>query len=222
MNMLRTLSLTLMMAAALRAQTPNPALQDVPDTPGLPRVLLIGDSISIGYTIPAREQLQGTANVHRIPENGGPTTNGLKQLDAWLGSGKWDVIHFNWGLHDLKIGEGGARQVPLEEYGRNLRELVVRLNRTGARLIFATTTPVPEGKLNPPRVNTDVVGYNFVARRIMQESGVAIDDLYGFALPLVKQIQLPENVHFKPEGYAQLAERVAASIRAELGGEKPH
>jgi lysophospholipase L1-like esterase len=220
--MLRTLSLTLMMAAALAAQTPNPALQDVPDTPGLPRILLIGDSISIGYTIPAREQLQGTANVHRIPENGGPTTNGLKQLDAWLGSGKWDVIHFNWGLHDLKIGEDGARQVPLDEYGRNLRELVARLNRTGARLIFATTTPVPEGKLNPARVNTDVVGYNFVARRIMQESGVAINDLYGFALPLVKQIQLPENVHFKPEGYAQLAERVAASIRAELGGEKPH
>jgi len=109
MNMLRILSLTLMMAAALGAQTPNPALQDVPDTPGLPRILLIGDSISIGYTIPAREQLQGTANVHRIPENGGPTTNGLKQLDAWLGSGKWDVIHFNWGLHDLKIGEDGAR-----------------------------------------------------------------------------------------------------------------
>src|SRR5712692_6887545 len=88
-------------------------MADVPDVPGLPRVLLIGDSISIGYTVPTRHLLTGKANVHRIPANGGPTTNGLANLDAWLGHGKWDVIHFNWGLHDLKTGEGGKRQVPL-------------------------------------------------------------------------------------------------------------
>ena len=214
--MLRTTALTLLLTATLAGQARNPAFEEVPDTPGLPRVLLIGDSISVGYTIPVRELLRGKANVHRIPENGGPTITGLKQLASWLGSGKWDVIHFNWGLHDLKIGDGDARQVPLEQYGDNLRELVSRLNRTGARLIFATTTPVPEGKLNPPRINADVIAYNIVARRIMQERGVAIDDLYGFALPLLGKIQLPENVHYKPEGYAQLAERVAESILAEL------
>jgi hypothetical protein len=67
---------------------------------GLPRVLLIGDSISMGYTLDVRELLKGKANVHRIPTNGGPTTNGLKNIKAWLGDSKWDVIHFNWGLHD--------------------------------------------------------------------------------------------------------------------------
>ena len=209
--------LSLALAAALFAQAPpNPALQDVPDVAGLPRVLLIGDSISIGYTIPVRERLQGKANVHRIGTNGGPTSNGIQHLDEWLGDGKWDVIHFNWGLHDLKIGDDGIRQVPLDAYEKNLRELVVRLRRTRARLIFATTTPVPEGKLNPARVNTDVVAYNKAAVKIMQGYGIPIDDLYSFVEPRMQAIQLPVNVHFKPEGYEGLADRVVESIGREL------
>ena len=74
----------------------------VEDVAGLPRVLLIGDSISIGYTVPAREALRGKANVHRPLTNCGPTTRGLENLSQWLGDADWDVIHFNWGLHDLK------------------------------------------------------------------------------------------------------------------------
>jgi acyl-CoA thioesterase-1 len=197
-------------------QQPNPALQDVEDVSGLPRVLLIGDSISMGYTVPVRELLKGKANVHRIPANGGPTSNGLEHISEWLGTGKWDVIHFNWGLHDLKIGEDGSRQVPLDRYEQNLRELVARLRQTGARLIFASTTPVPEGKVNPPRVNADVISYNAAAAKIMQERGIPIDDLYLLAMPQLKTIQLPVNVHYTPEGYASLARQVADSILKEL------
>ena len=76
---------------------PNPIFATVKDDPKLPRVLLIGDSISIGYTLATREFLKGKANLHRIPTNGGPTTKGLASIEAWLGKGKWDVIHFNWG-----------------------------------------------------------------------------------------------------------------------------
>jgi len=130
------------------------------DKPGLPRVLLIGDSISIGYTLPARDALEGKANVHRIPENAGPTTNGVQNIDAWLGKGKWDVIHFNFGLHDLKYMFDNERQVTPADYERNLRRIVFRLKQTGAKLIFAATTPVPEGKLNPPRVPADVETHN--------------------------------------------------------------
>ncbi|QDV66172.1 SGNH/GDSL hydrolase family protein [Crateriforma conspicua] len=67
----------------------------------LPNVLLIGDSISIGYTTAVRSQLSGVANVYRPPTNCGPTTRGVEQIDQWLGDRKWDVIHFNFGLHKL-------------------------------------------------------------------------------------------------------------------------
>ena len=70
-----------------KSKKPNPML-GIEDQPGLPRVLLIGDSISIGYTIPVRNLLKGKVNVHRIPTNGGPTIKGLNQIEAWIGKKK--------------------------------------------------------------------------------------------------------------------------------------
>lgn len=196
------------------------ALLPITETPGLPRVLLIGDSISIGYTVPLREALAGVANVHRPGINCGATPRGLAGLDEWLGTGKWDVIHFNWGLHDL-IHRDGKRSVPPEEYEKNLREIVARLKMTGAILIWATTTPVPKGISSPKsRVSEDVELYNSIAAKIMQEDTVATDDLYAFALPRLERIQLRANVHYSPEGSAALAGQVAASIRNELENRK--
>ena len=128
-------------APVKKERKPSPALAQVQDEPGLPRVLIIGDSISIGYTLDVRALLKGKANVHRIPTNGGPTTNGLKNIQAWLGEAKWDVIHFNWGIHDLKYMPDGKRQVEPADYEANLRSLVATLKATGAKLIWATTTP---------------------------------------------------------------------------------
>ena len=197
-------------------QRPDPAFAKIQDDPALPRVLLIGDSISIGYTLPTRELLQGKANVHRIGTNGGPTINGLANLDKWLDDGKWDVIHFNWGLHDLKQDAAGKRQVPLEDYDQNLRQLVSRLKKTGAKLIWASTTPVPEGKLSPARLDSDVVAYNAAAQKIMAANGVAINDLYAFCRPQLSELQRPANVHFTDAGSQALARQVAQSILAAL------
>ena len=66
----------------------------------LPNVLLIGDSISIGYMLATRKELEGEANVFRPPTNCGPSTKGLESLEQWLGDRKWDVIHFNFGFPD--------------------------------------------------------------------------------------------------------------------------
>jgi acyl-CoA thioesterase-1 len=192
----------------------DPSLLPIDDQPGVPRVLLIGDSISMGYTIPVREALKGKANVHRPPENCGPTSRGMERLESWLGTGHWDVIHFNFGLHDLRLDDG-KHQVPLEQYEQNLRTMVARLKRTGARLIWCSTTPVPE-KSNPPRRETDVVAYNDMARKIMAENGIPIDDLHSFALPRLSTIQRPDNVHFTTEGSRVLAQQVAASIAEAL------
>jgi acyl-CoA thioesterase-1 len=193
----------------------DPAFAVVKDDPALPRVLLIGDSISIGYTVPVRELLAGKANVHRIPENGGPTINGLAKLDSWLGSGKWDVIHFNWGLHDIRQDDGKNQQVKIGDYEKNLTELVTRLKASGAKLIWCSTTPVPKGA--DRREPGDEVQYNAVAKKIMDAGGIMIDDLYAFALPLEEKIQRPANVHYTDEGSKVLAEKVAASILEALG-----
>jgi lysophospholipase L1-like esterase len=195
----------------------------ITETPGLPRVLLIGDSISMGYTVPVRTQLAGKANVLRPPENCGESAKGVKQIDAWLGAGKWDVIHFNFGLHDVKYLDPNGKYVTPDkgkqvastaEYEKNLRTVVARLKQTGARLIFATTTPVPSQSSG--RVENDELRYNEVAVRVMKELGVAIDDLHAAAKTQQAKIQQPHNVHFTPEGYEVLANTVVAAIKSAL------
>jgi acyl-CoA thioesterase-1 len=205
---------------------PNSAMAPVEDQAGLPRVLLIGDSISIGYTVPVRQLLKDKANVHRARANCGPTTRGLASIDQWLGDKPWDVIHFNWGLHDLKYlgpqGENLAppdasdsrQQVPVQQYEENLRKLVTRLKKTGAVLIWCATTPVPPGAQG--RVVGDSVRYNEVAAKVMKDNEVAIHDLYRFAKDRMDKIMRPANVHFTPEGSQALGEQVAQAIETAL------
>lgn len=196
----------------------------------LPKVLLIGDSISIGYTQPVRQKLEGVADVSRVPGNAQSTKHGLKYIDKWLGKTKWDVIHFNFGLHDIKHldadgktvnpgVEGARRQVDPKQYEANLHELVKRMKASGAKLIWRTTTPVPEGA--SARVSGDEVKYNEIAARVMAENNVPTDDLYSFALPRLAHIQLERDVHYMPHGSETLAGQVARSIAAVLRGEQP-
>jgi lysophospholipase L1-like esterase len=198
-------------------KAPSPVLAPIADVAGLPRVLLIGDSISMGYTLPVRELLKGKANVHRIPANGGPTKNGLANLSKWLGTGKWDLIHFNWGIHDLKHMPDGKRQVEAADYEANLRTLVGKLKATGAKLIWCSTTPIPAGELNPKRTFGQVSEYNEIAARVMKELGVPINDLNAWITPRFDEFHKPKDLHYTDAGSAYLAEKVAKEIAAALG-----
>ncbi|GMV99362.1 MAG: hypothetical protein AMXMBFR84_05010 [Candidatus Hydrogenedentota bacterium] len=192
-----------------------------------PNVLIIGDSISIGYMKPLESLLQGKAVVVHNPGNAAHSGKGLENIEAWLGDTQWDVIHFNHGLHDLKYVDDAGKnvaskelghiQIPLEQYAKNLEAIVDRLKKTGAKLIFATTTPFPEKPDGPLREVADVTRYNEAALEIMKRHEVAIDDLYTFALPRLTEIQIPKNVHFTEEGSKVLAQEVARHIEAALG-----
>lgn len=203
----------------------DPSFKPVADDPHLPRVLLIGDSISMGYTIPVRELLNGKANIHRPPFNCGDTARGIKNLDTWLntdGNNHWAVIHFNFGLHDLKYMVGkkyvnppeGKRVASTDAYEKNLRELVAALQKTGAKLIWASTTPVPAGTVG--RVKDEEQKYNDVAARVMADNHIPIDDLWAVAHKDQSTIQRPHNVHYTEAGYKELAASVAASIETAL------
>jgi len=209
--MFRFSILAAFLAAVAVAQAPDP-LREIVDQPGLPRLLIIGDSISMGYTEPLRRKLAGTFNVHHIPENGGPTSNGVAHIDKWLGDSHWDVIVFNFGLHDLKLDEKGGHQVEIPQYEANLKLIAERLKKTGAKLIWVTTTPVPSGKLSPPRKTEDVVEYNRAAVRVLSDLRVFGWDLYFSVLTRVGELQLKENVHFTPAGYEFLAQQVKIAI----------
>lgn len=201
--------------------------------PKLPNVLLIGDSISIGYTRFVREKLAGKANVYRPmrgqnPDNCGDTSIGLERLDAWLGAQTWDVIHFNWGLWDLcyrnpvsknqgnRDKVGGKLSTSPDSYERNLETLVGRLKKTGAKLIWANTTVVPAGEAG--RFVGDDEKYNAIAARVMQRHGIPANDLFALTQNLAGKHSLKTgDVHYTAEGYALIAAQVAVVIEAKLG-----
>jgi lysophospholipase L1-like esterase len=181
----------------------------VKDDPKLPRVLLIGDSVSRGYTQSTRKALAGKANVHRAPANCGPTAAGLKNIDVWLGDGKWDVIHFNFGIHD--------RNTPIADYTQRLDQLIERLQKTGAKLIWASTTPIPDDAAKK-QTAASIVERNTAATELMKKHGVAIDDLFTAITPRLAELQNPHDVHFSGAGYDFLGQTVAASIEKSLAG----
>jgi lysophospholipase L1-like esterase len=182
----------------------------VADDPKLPYVLLIGDSVSRGYTLSVRAALAGKANVHRAPENCGPTANGLKKLETWLASAgpvKWDVIHFNFGIHD--------RATPLADYEKRLTQIITRLQLTGAKLIWASTTPIPDD-LEKKQTASSIVEHNQTAAAVMKLHSVATNDLFTAITPNLAAMQNPNDVHFNAKGYDFLGGVVAKSIEAQL------
>jgi len=184
----------------------------VKDDPSLPSVLLIGDSISRGYTIATRNALAGKANVHRAPANCGPTATALKHLDVWLGKRDWDVIHFNFGIHD--------RKTPLGDYESRLRTIVKRLQARTEVLIWASTTPIPDDWQAFPDGSKSIVDRNAVAASIMKEQGIVTDDLYAVISPRLAEVQIAKDVHFKEAGCQILGAQVAKSVLGQLAGRR--
>ena len=193
----------------------------------LPRVLIIGDSISLGYTPHVQEMFQGRAEVLHNPGNAQHTGTGLEKMDAWLGEEDWDVIHFNWGLWDLcyrhpdspnqgrRDKERGTLTISLEDYEANLEKLVRRLMKTGAQLIWANTSYVPEGELG--RIQGDELNYNRAAARVMARHGVPINDIHSLTASFDSALfRAPGDVHYVAEGSRRIGIQVVNTIEKML------
>ena len=195
----------------------------------LPRVFLIGDSISLGYTGPVTKLLEGKAIVTRPATNCQHTAFGLQNLEKWLGDEDYDVIHFNWGIWDthhltkdtnklvrksknIDPNNVHIRHTP-EQYADNLRALIKILKSTGATLVWASTTPIWAEDTTGFK---NIAKYNAVAAEVMKEEGITTNDLYTLVLPNRKEWQGGDTVHFNAVGNAELAKQVSASISQAL------
>lgn len=199
------------------------------DDPNLPRVLIIGDSISMNYHETAKEALKGVANFHRIDENGGPTSNGVKQVEHWLGKYKqkglqWDIIQFNHGLHDLKKTYDkttkiwGAPQIEIDDYKQNLEKIIQVLEKSGATLIWCSTTPVPNDIIGQfSRKKDDSALYNQAALEVMKNHpAILINDLHASVenSTVFDAWKKTFDVHFyKKEEKEFLGKKVAEAIK---------
>ena len=197
----------------------------------LPNVLIYGDSISIGYTAYARKNLEKKANVYRLYSNGSDSSAVFskmtrmhkvmrdKELEGhW--DFEWDVIHFNVGLHDLKyfkdgkLDFAGEQVAPVDKYVKNLERVIKYFKKCApkAKLIFATTTPVPAN--SGGRKEGDAKRYNEAALKLLKNyPEIAVNDLYTLAFSNQKKWWVkPGNVHFTSKGCAALGKEVSESV----------
>jgi len=193
------------------------------DDSKLPRVLLIGDSISISYTTRVRIQLKDKATVHRPKTNCRWSAFGAEHIDEWVGDGKWDVIHFNFGLWDWYGWQQPEKATPAS-YAASLEKIVQQLMKTDAHLIFAITTPPcvgPERKVKIVVSEKRSKEFNDAALKVMNTHGVEINNLYEVIGGQRRQYQLAENdVHYNDAGKDVLAAAVTEKIMAALRGKK--
>jgi lysophospholipase L1-like esterase len=178
-----------------------------------PRVLLIGDSITRGYYQAVADALKGKAVVCRLTTSkslGDPAL--LDEVKLVLGQAKFDVVHFNNGMHGW-----GYTEV---EYAKAVPDLVatIRKGAPGAKLVWASTTPVRvAGKVEQLDPKTDrVKARNKAAAEVMAKEKIPTDDL--FALVAVKPgLFSNDGVHLNAKGSASMGQQVAAHVLKALG-----
>jgi acyl-CoA thioesterase-1 len=195
----------------------------------LPKVLLVGDSITGGYTPAVQRQLAGLADASRLFRS--TSSNFLALLDEVIAS-QPDVIHMNCGLWDLIIlTNTGKAQVTLDEYKSNLAKIFQRLRKEShAKLIWSTTTPVndeqqvlpkPHGYGRLVRRNADIKVYNRASLEIAKHYGIQCDDLFE-VVTRSGPVEYLDGVHFKEPGNELLGEAVAKVIRPSLSKLRKH
>lgn len=196
--------------------------------PDKAKILIIGDSISIGYTAFVKEELAGKAEVFHNLGNAQHTGTGLKKIEEWIGDGKWDIIQFNWGLWDLcyrhpdskvqgnRDKVNGDITLELEDYRTNLESIVLKLKeKSNAKLIFVTTTYVPENEAG--RFQEDAIKYNAVAKAIMKKHSIMINDIYEESKQVHKDFgKGNDDVHYTEEGYKKLGLVISQFLESKL------
>jgi alpha-glucosidase len=187
--------------------------------PSLPRVLLVGDSIAIGYGERVAARLKGKANVDVwvTPNWLGPELN--RQAQAVLKDAGYSVIHFNEsGLHAWAPG-----RIPDGQYGPLMQSYLAVLKSAAphARLIWASTTPVTEAGHTGKTDELDklIAGRNALCEPMMRQSGIAVDDLHILMMNHLDMAR-GDRFHWTDAGYELLAESAAKSIEQYLSTDK--
>lgn len=193
------------------------------------RVVLLGDSIRMGYQATVRAELADVAFVWTPGENGQHTVNELLHFWDWVVVQQPDVVHMNAGLWDTRrvVRDVEGNVVPPDAYRANVARLIQLTRRhTQAKVIWATTTPINDAAALlthlrsglSGRVGADVEAYNRLAIDAAKENGATINDLHGAVMSAgIDKMLGGDGVHFTEAGYEMLGKHVARVIRGVIG-----
>jgi hypothetical protein len=194
----------------------------------IPQVLVIGDSLYQGPAGKAGQALKGRVKIVSGNHQGYHSGLALEHFDELLLGKKWDLIHFNFGMNDLMHRDpatksiramhrdvGGIMVSNPKEYEDNLNELVKKFKGTGAKLIWASTTPIVGD--NGVLVAGTEVEYNTIASRVMEKHGVIINDMHTYGKSIHATIPKNHGKTYSYNGGSPLHTQMTRMILKELG-----
>lgn len=189
-------------------------------------VVLIGDSIRIGYDKTIKSELEGKANVFFPEENCQFIMYVFRYFHEWINSfglkgEDVDVVHWNAGLHDcLRLFEEEPN-TPLDIYEYYMERTCIRIKKIcpNAKVIFATSTAVISENMTKDfmRYNKDIEKYNEVAVKVAEKHGFAINDLYPISAKLPVQAHSDAVHYYTPEGTEAFSKQVLSCVSQALG-----
>ena len=188
------------------------------------KILILGDSIRMGYDKYVKIAFEDVAQVHYPVNNCRFSSHLLRHLQEWVEEGfgdETDLVYWNAGLWDTLLLADGLPHIPLDVYEANVNRICRQLQMFApkAKIIFATSTPVQEelftGKFK--RLNKDVEQYNLAAARIVENYGGQVDDLYTLAKNAPQSYHSDQTHYYTKEGKKLFTEHVVATMENALG-----
>ncbi len=175
------------------------------------KLLLLGDSIRLNYAPYVYRRLSDAAEVLSPEDNGRFAKYTLHELPGYLTTyGAPDVIHWNNGLWDLHHFDGAAPLTPLPEYLADLTRLARLLTATGARVLFATSTPLRPD--NAEWDNAEIERYNAAATELMERLNIPVNDLHALVTGREWELLNDDKIHLNRLGIRRVGDAVVGRL----------
>lgn len=193
------------------------------------KVVLVGDSICSWYSQYVAKELEGVCEViYSNEQNGRFAAFTLHKLNGLISEagGKVDLVHFNNGYWDMNTLLNGENVHPIPEYLHFLKRIIDLSRFAGAKVVFATTTPLVDAVDAEDNMGTGVkisgrndkvIEYNNAAKALMKTEGVPVNDLYEFCIKHPTCYKCEDMLHHSHEGNLACAKVIADFIKKELG-----
>lgn len=189
------------------------------------KIILIGDSIRMGYDKYVKEAFGDTAEVYYPTDNCRFATYILRFVHEWKKKGEWpddvDLVHWNAGLWDVPEILGDEPVTPIDQYAVQIARIDKRLRLLfpNAKIVFATSTAVQEEKFGPvfKRKNATIEAFNAAAIKALEGTDTVIDDLYAVTLTAPEECHSDMTHYSTPAGIERVGGKVIECISSELG-----
>ena len=186
-------------------------------------ILLVGDSIRIGYDKSVKLSLEGKANVYFPEENCRFATFVLRYLPEYkklVPDGNVDILHWNAGLWDcLRLFEEEPH-TPIEVYAYYIDRICQRIQKLfpDAKVVFATSTSVQSELMDKDfkRYNEEIEAYNAAAVAVVEKYGFTINDLYAVSAKLPAEAHSDPVHYYTPAGTEAFTKQVLSYLAPAL------